>query len=105
MKNQEKSLKCLARLAKKRLKSQEELPIINKTVVQTEEEKLIAEKIFELLKTDYDTPTPLKELIDQNKFEKLSPLEKEIYIFNLIDKYNFYRDWYDKSKKEESLIV
>jgi hypothetical protein len=45
------------------------------------------------------------ELIDKNKFEKFSPLEREIYIFNLIDKYNYYKDWYDKSRSENDLVV
>lgn len=105
MKNQE-SLKSLAKMAKKRLKCQEALPGPKKAQPpQSEEEKVLIEKIFEVLKSNHDTPAPLMELIDKNKFEKFSPLEREIYIFNLIDKYNYYKDWYDKSKDQSGLVV
>ena len=105
MKNQE-SLKSLAKLAKKRLKCQEVMPGPKKSVPpQSEEEKALIEKILEVLRCNHDTPAPLMALIDQKKFEKLSPLEREIYIFNLIDKYNYYKDWYDKSRSENDLVV
>lgn len=105
MKNQE-SLKSLAKLAKRRLKTQEIMPGPKKAPSpQNEEEKELIEKIFDVLKCNHDTPAPLMALIDKNKFEKLSPLEREIYIFNLIDKYNYYKDWYDKTKNQDDLVV
>lgn len=102
MKNQSNNLKKLAKLAKKRLKSQEDLlmPPNETEVLQNDEERALAEKIMDLLKYNYDTPAPLMALIDKAKFEAFSPLEREIYIFNLIDKYNYYKDWYDKGKRQ-----
>jgi hypothetical protein len=97
----EKSLKLLARIAKKRLKNQEEHPVPTaKNSIETEEDEILTNKIMEILKSNYDTPAPLMQLIDKNKFEKLCPLEREIYIFNLIEKYNFYRDWYGENKQK-----
>ena len=105
MKNQE-SLKSLAKLAKRRLKHQEVILGPKKSAPpQSEEEKVLIEKILDVLRCNHDTPAPLMELIDKKKFEKFSPLEREIYIFNLIDKYNYYKDWYDKSRSENGLVV
>lgn len=106
MKNQEKSLKSLAKIAKNRLKSTIDLPEpAAKMPPQTEEEKALINKIFEVLKGNFDTPAPLMALIDKQKFDKLSPLEREIYIFDIIDKYNYYRDWYDRKQKETHLVI
>lgn len=103
MKN-EKSLKLLAKIAKKRLKNQNETTLPNrKEALESDEEKKIADKILNMLKSNYDTPAPLMELIDQKKFNHLSPLEREIYIFELIEKYHYYKDWYDN--KKDSLVV
>ena len=101
MKN-EKSLKLLARIAKKRLKSQDDIIAPTaKNTLQTDEDEALTNKIMEILKSNYDTPAPLMELIDKKKFETLSPLEREIYIFNLVEKYNFYRDWYGTKKQAQ----
>lgn len=98
MKN-EKSLKMLAKMAKKRLKNKDDFTVTGQNIAQqTEEEQALANKILNVLKSNYDTPAPLMELIDHEKFEALSPLEREIYIFELIDKYNYYKDWYDSKK-------
>lgn len=103
MKN-EKSLKLLAKIAKKRLKNQNETALPSrKEALESDEEKKIADKILNMLKSNYDTPAPLMELIDQKKFNHLSPLEREIYIFELIEKYHYYKDWYDN--KKDSLVV
>ena len=32
-----------------------------------------------------------------------TPLEREIYIFELIEKYHYYKDWYDN--KKDSLVI
>lgn len=105
MKNQE-SLKSLAKLAKRRLKTQEIMPGPKQAPApQSEEEKELIGKILDVLRCNHDTPAPLMALIDKEKFEGLSPLEREIYIFDLIDKYNYYKDWYDKTKNQEDLVV
>lgn len=102
MKNQEKSLKSLAKIAMRRMKHKDML--MPEVYGYKEEDNILAEKILTILKTNRDTPTPIKELIDYKKFNNFSPLQREIYIFDLIDKYNSYKQWYEKQEMQNMVI-
>lgn len=112
MKNNNGSLKLLARLAKKRLKGDEQFNCTTlfdaeNSMAPPEDRKLV-ERIKYVLTNRKDTLTPLGELIDYEKFNQLSPLQREIYIFDLIDKYNYYKNIFERDKRytqEHNLVV
>ena len=56
-------------------------------------------KIKRILDENIDTPSPLKQLIDNKVFQGLSEVEKEKYILDLSRRYNLLREKYLKEHK------
>lgn len=94
------SLKKLARQAKKRISGGEaQTQSITKNFISSFEEEQLFEKILFVLKNNHDTPTPIGDIINYDVFNKLSNVKKEMYIFDLIDKYNYIKNKFIENKK------
>ncbi|MDD4251432.1 MAG: hypothetical protein PHX27_04540 [Candidatus ainarchaeum sp.] len=113
MKNNSESLKLLARRAKRRLKGdvaqiRSNIVYEAENTIDSPEDKQLIERIKDVLKNKKDTLAPIGELIDRPKFNMLSSLQRQIYLFDLIAKYNHYKEIYDKeerNKQEHDLVV
>lgn len=113
MKNNCESLKLLARRAKNRLKGDVSQMVKNfafeaENNIETLEDNNLAQRIYTLLRNKKETLTPIGELIDYQKFNLLSALQREIYIFDLIEKYNYYKGVFEKEKRnteQRDLVV
>jgi hypothetical protein len=111
------ALRRLALAAKKRLSgaSQEQKNLTKKEncftiyknlyngeykVVQlsTEEDEQLYKKVCDILDKDYDTPSPIGQLIDKDVYSMLNNEDKQRYLFTMIDKYNIYKKRYDNNK-------
>lgn len=101
-----KNLKFLAKLAKNRLRKKNiksQITPINKNTFNKEEFSICFD-VYKLLDKKIDSSSPLGELIDYNKFNQMSALQKEQYIFELIDKYNFCKKQYLNHHKTNNLV-
>lgn len=56
-------------------------------VISNTEDELFNKKVIELLTTNPNTISPLKDLIDIEKYKSLNDVEKQIYILNLSERY------------------
>lgn len=55
--------------------------------ISTKEDEIFNQKVLDLLNTNPNTISPLAELVDMEKYKKLSDTEKQNYILNLSEKY------------------
>ena len=65
---------------------------------ELEDDKLFP-KVKNMLENNPDTPYPLRELIDQKTYDKLSSIDKEKYILGLAKRYQMLREKYLKEHK------
>lgn len=56
-------------------------------VISNTEDELFNKKVIELLTTNPNTISPLKDLIDIEKYKSLNEVEKQNYILNLSERY------------------
>lgn len=56
-------------------------------VISNTEDELFNKKVIELLTTNPNTISPLKDLIDIEKYKSLNDIEKQNYILNLSERY------------------
>lgn len=56
-------------------------------VISNTEDELFNKKVIELLTTNPNTISPLKDLIDIEKYKSLNDVEKQNYILNLSERY------------------
>lgn len=63
------------------------------------EDDVLYPKVKRMLDEDIDTPFPLRALIDQKVYAKLSSTEKEKYILDLSKRYALFREKYLKEGK------
>ena len=56
-------------------------------VISNTEDELFNKKVIELLTTNPNTISPLKDLIDIEKYKSLKEVEKQNYILNLSERY------------------
>lgn len=99
MKNE--NLKKMAKIAKLRIGGEY---CVSKNIgceqfLKSDETARLTDKIFYVLENRKDSLTPLGDIINFEEFNKMSSAKKEIYIFNLIEKYNFYKNKLDSSKQ------
>ena len=120
MKNQENDiLKMLALQAKMRMKngaynkeSQTGTKFVNRGMrmyvsnfnadyrllaLSTKEDDEILEKVKDMMKDDKNIINPIKQLVDQVKFDKMSDVEKMRYTLSVSEK---YRNFVDQCSKE-----
>lgn len=120
MKNQENDiLKMLALQAKMRMKngtynknSQTGTKFVNRGMrmyvsnfnadyrllaLSTKEDDEILEKVKDMMKDDKNITNPIKQLVDQVKFDKMSDVEKMRYTLSVSEK---YRNFVDQCSKE-----
>ncbi|MGN1163075.1 MAG: hypothetical protein ACI4T2_04095 [Christensenellales bacterium] len=65
--------------------------------LSTKEDDEIFEKVKSMMKDDKDIINPIKQLIDQVKFDKMSEVEKMRYTLSVSEK---YRNFVDQCNKE-----
>ena len=96
------ALKQLAATAKHRMKNgyfQEECSDKSLLSSQEKEEKRVYQKIIEMNASGEDVFNPLGRLVEVEKYEKLTPLQKERYILILSNTYLKMLNKYLESKK------
>ncbi len=65
--------------------------------LSTKEDDEILEKVKDMMKDDKDIINPIKQLVDQVKFDKMSDVEKMRYTLSVSEK---YRNFVDQCSKE-----
>lgn len=65
--------------------------------LSTKEDDEILEKVKDMMKDDKDIINPIKQLVDQVKFDKMSDVEKMRYTLSVSEK---YRDFVNQCNKE-----
>lgn len=65
--------------------------------LSTKEDDEILEKVRDMMKDDKDIINPIKQLVDQVKFDKMSDVEKMRYTLSVSEK---YRNFVDQCSKE-----
>lgn len=96
------ALKQLAQTAKHRMKNgyyQEECSDKSLLSSQEKEEKRVYQKIVEMNSSGEDVFNPLGRLVEVEKYEKMTPLQKERYILILSNTYLKMLNKYLESKK------
>ncbi len=58
------------------------------------------EKVFDILNEDYYDLNPFAKLIDSNKYNTLTEIEKQSYVLSIAEKYNSIKDNYDVKEKQ-----
>lgn len=64
-----------------------------KTITDEIDEKFVG-KVYAILNSDKDVYNPIGRLVDQNEYGKLNEIEKQCYIFSIVDKYNKIKNSY-----------
>ncbi len=64
-----------------------------KTITDEIDDKFIG-KVYAILNSDKDVYNPIGRLVDQNEYSKLNEIEKQCYIFSIVDKYNKIKNSY-----------
>ncbi len=65
--------------------------------LSTKEDDEILEKVKDMMKDDKNIINPIKQLVDQVKFDKMSDVEKMRYTLSVSEK---YRNFVDQCSKE-----
>ena len=60
-------------------------------------------KVKNLLTENADIVNPIGSLIDKKKFNSLNDLDKELYLFKLVDKYREMKERFEKENLMESI--
>lgn len=64
--------------------------------ISSKEEEKFYQKVSKILSENYDIINPLGKLVDIEKLEQMSDIEKERHIINLADKYIKMKNRYEK---------
>lgn len=69
------------------------------------DDEILYQKIVKLLSENEYVLNPIMRLIDHDKYDKMSDVAKQNYIFELSDKYNAMKDRFEKEQKEGLVFV
>ena len=73
---------------------------IKSKIISRDDTKLY-QKVKSILEEDFDIVNPIAKLIDYKVYNKLSDLDKERYLFDIIEKYKYYKQ---KFQEERSAV-
>ena len=64
-----------------------------KTITDEIDEKFVG-KVYAILNSEKEIYNPIGRLVDHNEYTKLNEIEKQCYIFSIVDKYNKIKNSY-----------
>ena len=68
-------------------------------LISNKEDEKLYTKVKEILAENEDIINPIGKLVDSNKYQTLSQMDKERYIFNLAEKYKEMKKRFEREKE------